>query len=455
MQLVSSPAPFSLSLSPIVPAFDEENLSDFFPSWKRNDTTCHLIREWNFYFYIYSKWRIIIPKTEREGWSRLTSDHTSPITILHRQSLEEKRGEEEEKGDWRNWTRGAEGVGWRWGSTRRLGRLTYVRIVPRELTGEIKRGRGRGKWENTPADTEADAANDSVRGNLLVLSVLATWGPTYFESRTCTRFHSLVSRLPAPIPHRCFYSIQFDRSSFPSVQANVSPIEKTLPTNGRQIKKRKDGKVYKRTSHLRMPEDSKTGGKEEEEKETLPLPLRNPCAPQTNRAQLPYVRSLSNPRAISQLLNPQSEKGRLERRRRAPSLSPARVSARRGAVDDVEPGRQTLSSPERETCLPFCKIGWPNNAARASTRVRRGIPLTVSVPFVGLGSRVGSWPAGRPRAVPGAGGLKLALECLISLRISNVLDCPWENDFSTFAFFCIYRADRFEEFSKKERRDGW
>lgn len=204
-----------------------------------------------------------------------------------------------------------------------------------------------------------------------------------------------------------------------------------------------------------MPEDSKTGGKEEEEKETLPLPLRNPCAPQTNRAQLPYVRSLSNPRAISQLLNPQSEKGRLERRRRTPSLSPARVSARRGAVDDVEPGRQTLSSPERETCLPFCKIGWPNNAARASTRVHRGIPLTVSVPFVGLGSRVGSWPAGRPRAVPGAGGLKLALECLISLRISNVLDCPWENDFSTFAFFCIYRADRFEEFSKKERRDGW
>lgn len=106
-----------------------------------------------------------------------------------------------------------------------------------------------------------------------------------------------------------------------------------------------------------MPEDSKTGGKEEEEKETLPLPLRNPCAAQTNRAQLPYVRSLSNPRAISQLLNPQSEKGRLERRRRTPSLSPARVSARRGAVDDVEPGRQTLSSPERETCLPFCKIG--------------------------------------------------------------------------------------------------
>lgn len=143
----------------------------------------------------------------------------------------------------------------------------------------------------------------------------------------------------------------------PSKRTSRQTIEKTLPTNGRQIKKRKDGKVYKRTSHLRMPEDSKTGGKEEEEKETLPLPLRNPCAPQTNRAQLPYVRSLSNPRAISQLLNPQSEKGRLERRRRAPSLSPARVSARRGAVDDVEPGRQTLSSPERETCLPFCKIG--------------------------------------------------------------------------------------------------
>lgn len=99
---------------------------------------------------------------------------------------------------------------------------------------------------------------------------------------------------------------------------------------------------------------------------SLPPSLRNPCAPQTNRAQLPYVRSLSNPRTISQLLNPQSEKGRLERgKRRAgggtergggyPSLSPrlsaspaARVSARRGAVDDVEPGRQTLSSPERD-----------------------------------------------------------------------------------------------------------
>lgn len=36
---------------------------------------------------------------------------------------------------------------------------------------------GRGKWENILADTEADAANDSVRGNLRVLSVLATWGP--------------------------------------------------------------------------------------------------------------------------------------------------------------------------------------------------------------------------------------------------------------------------------------
>lgn len=180
---------------------------------------------------------------------RVVSSHRRPHLPNNDTPPTEPRGEarrREEKGDWRNWTRGAEGVGWRWGSTRRLGRLTYVRIVPRELTGEIKRGRGRGKWENTPADTEADAANDSVRGNLLVLSVLATWGPTYFESRTCTRFHSLVSRLPAPIPHRCFYSIQFDRSSFPSVQANVSPIEQTLPTNGRQIKKRKDGKVYKR-----------------------------------------------------------------------------------------------------------------------------------------------------------------------------------------------------------------
>lgn len=64
---------------------------------------------------------------------------------------------------------------------------TYIRIVPRELTGQIKgvgeadtggrKGGGRGKWENILADTEADAANDSVRGNLRVLSVLATWGP--------------------------------------------------------------------------------------------------------------------------------------------------------------------------------------------------------------------------------------------------------------------------------------
>lgn len=51
-------------------------------------------------------------------------------------------------------------------------------------------------------------------------------------------------------------------------------------------------------------------GKGEEEEEYL----RNPCAPQTNCAQLPYVRSLSNPRAISQLLK--AKRGRLERRRK-------------------------------------------------------------------------------------------------------------------------------------------
>lgn len=126
------------------------------------------------------EWRRVVSPTRA-----ITSDHTSPITILlYRQRTprgkEEKRREgkgreERGRGNWRNWTReGADGE---------TTYTTYVRIVPRELTGEIKRRRGRGKWENTPADTEADAANDSVRGNLPVLSVLATWGPTYFESR--------------------------------------------------------------------------------------------------------------------------------------------------------------------------------------------------------------------------------------------------------------------------------
>lgn len=81
--------------------------------------------------------------------------------------------------------------------------------------------------------------------------------------------------------------------------------------------------------------------------------------------------SLSNPRAISQLLNPQSEKGpprekkeaTRRRRRRAPSLS-ARVSARKGAshVDGRggEPGRQTLSSSprgERLVCPSVRSVG--------------------------------------------------------------------------------------------------
>lgn len=43
------------------------------------------------------------------------------------------------------------------------------------------------------ADTEADAANDSVRGNLRVLSVLATWGPPTSNHEPAHASTTLVS----------------------------------------------------------------------------------------------------------------------------------------------------------------------------------------------------------------------------------------------------------------------
>ena len=96
---------------------------------------------------------------------------------------------------------------------------TYVHVVPRELTGQIKGWErrtpeaGKGEVEESEriprADTEADAANDSVRGNLRVLSVLATWGPPTSNHEPAHASTSFPADQP-PLPSRARLLLRFE-----------------------------------------------------------------------------------------------------------------------------------------------------------------------------------------------------------------------------------------------------
>lgn len=63
------------------------------------------------------------------------------------------------------------------------------------------------------ADTEADAANDSVRGNLRVLSVLATWGPPTSNHEAAHASRSFPADQPLEHPTDDFPLKKF-RNSF-------------------------------------------------------------------------------------------------------------------------------------------------------------------------------------------------------------------------------------------------
>lgn len=84
------------------------------------------------------------------------------------------------------------------------------------------------------ADTEADAANDSVRGNLRVLSVLATWGPPTSNHEPPHALASLFLASPSrfsPFPRARARALVFARLAIRESRNPEIPLDTPLSSH--------------------------------------------------------------------------------------------------------------------------------------------------------------------------------------------------------------------------------